>query len=377
MDMGGINLNISYLSSSEIKRITSNLESKQLKESSHLYKRYPNKTIGEAVEIFSEEYSSEAKERPGLVLLSVILAAHRNYTKQVEPQIDRIRKTRFSSFDDLKTKLVDFETFAKFAGMNDFQKYNIIVELIKVIEDLKIKTKIKDDYEIMNRWATVTSHFDLDKNPIGRIKGIGIATFQHLRMNFGADTVKPDQRVKEVLAREYKLSLKNDLECISAVEYIAKTTEKRVIYIDQVLVNYGSGYYVSQDELIVEKDKRNLIIGQKENNKTFMPAKNIEHINNDNVDQMLKYILGAIEPLDVSIEKRNDGGYIIVANKLKHLSRGKNVATYWPTSSSVALIVLGLIPNRTTFYSVNDMKNRHVAEKIVEKYNLMMIRINS
>lgn len=91
---------------------------------------------------------------------------------------------------------------------------------------------------------------------------------------------------------------------------------------------------------------------------------------NSIVDQMILYILDAIEPLDVFIEKRNDGGYIVVAEQLKHLSKGKNIVTYWPTGSSVRLIILGSIP-RTTFYTVNDMKNMKVAEKIVEKYNLM------
>ena len=358
------------LSNSKIIDITNSLESKPLKPSSHLYKRYLEKTIGEAADNFSKMYSNEAKEKSGLVLLSVILAAHRNYTKQVEPQIERVRKMDFRSFGDLKKETIDFETFVKFVGMNDFEKYTIIVELLKTIDVLKIRTGIKDDYEVMNKWAIGSNHFDFDKNPIGKIKGIGIATFQHLRMNFGADTVKPDQRVKEVLTKEYNLLLKNDLECITAVEYIAKVTGKKVIYIDQVLVNYGSGYYVSNPSSQENKTPKQEVNKTTNIKSSISIAKN-KPMGNGTSDQMIRYILDAVEQLDVVIEKRNDGGYIVVANKLKHLSRGKNIVTYWPTASSVALIILGLIPNRTTFYTVNDMKNMNVAERIVEKYNLM------
>lgn len=35
---------------------------------------------------------------------------------------------------------------------------------------------------------------------------------------------------------------------------------------------------------------------------------------NSIVDQMILYILDAIDQLDVFIEKRNDGGYIVVAD---------------------------------------------------------------
>ena len=75
--------------------------------------------------------------------------------------------------------------------------------------------------------------------------------------------------------------------------------------------------------------------------------------------------------MDVFVEKRGDGGYIVVANKLRHLSKGKNIVTYWPTSYSVAVIILGLLP-RKTFHSVEEMKQYQVAEKIRTKYNQMV-----
>ena len=89
------------------------------------------------------------------------------------------------------------------------------------------------------------------------------------------------------------------------------------------------------------------------------------------MEEMLEYIKDIIKDLDVLVEKRNDGGYIAVANKLKHLSKGKNVFTYWPTSSSVAVIILGLLP-RKTYHSIEEMEKDQVAAKIRAKYSEMV-----
>lgn len=78
---------------------------------------------------------------------------------------------------------------------------------------------------------------------IGSIPNVAIATFQHLRMVFGVDTVKPDQRVKEVLQYEFGLPKLPDKVAISIVEKIAAVLGLQVITVDQIFVKYGSSYY--------------------------------------------------------------------------------------------------------------------------------------
>lgn len=236
------------VSDDEIIRITENLAKKPLTPSSHLYKRFEGKTIGEASELFTEMYDLESKERPGLGLLAVVLSIHRNYTKHVEPRLNKIRRTSFKSFEDLKRIASDKQTFFKFIDMNAEEKYKIIVELLDRIDNLKNIYGTSDDYLVLNKWAINADYRNYKKDYIGQIKGIGLATFQHLRMNFGADTVKPDQRVKEVLQNEYKFYSNDDVDYICAVEYIAKVMNRKALFIDQVFVNYGSGYYVNKQE---------------------------------------------------------------------------------------------------------------------------------
>ncbi len=62
-------------------------------------------------------------------------------------------------------------------------------------------------------------------------------------MVFGVDTVKPDQRVKEVLDYEFGIQKLNDENAIKAVEQIATIANLKVITVDQIFVNYGAGYY--------------------------------------------------------------------------------------------------------------------------------------
>lgn len=92
------------------------------------------------------------------------------------------------------------------------------------------------------------------------------------------------------------------------------------------------------------------------------------------MEQMLNYIQEATKYLDVLTQKRNDGGYIVVPYKLTHLTYRKNVFTYWPGKSSISLIILGpgYLPKRKPFRTVDEMKNYHIAEMIVSKYNEIM-----
>lgn len=101
------------------------------------------------------------------------------------------------------------------------------------------------------------SNYQNDK--IGKIYNVAVATFQHLRMVFGVDTVKPDQRVKEVLSYEFGLPKLSDQKAIQAVEQIAKITNHKVITIDKILVKYGSGYYNQKsNKLTIKEIAKNL-----------------------------------------------------------------------------------------------------------------------
>lgn len=219
----------------------------RLTPTSHLHHKYGEEKIIDAARKYSKEYSDSAGARPAVRLIEVVLAANRNYVKAVKPHVDRIEKTT-----DLKTfdQLIDLvekskkEDFFYFWGHKDEKKYNVLKSILIKIETLRKKyPDSKDDFELMKNWAENVDLKNYENDIIGQIRNVALATIQHLRMTFGHDTVKPDQRVKEVLELEFNQPKLNNVNTVLAVEQIAKLSDLRTLEIDQVFVNYGAGYY--------------------------------------------------------------------------------------------------------------------------------------
>jgi hypothetical protein len=237
---------LDFKTADEIKNIIKRIGENKLTESAHTYSEFGQITISEAADLSTINYFDKAKDNPAVALISVVLAANRNYNKVVEPNIVRIEKTGLKTFFQLST-LLDKKTkeeFYSFWGHKDEKKYRTLKNLLESIDKLKYEyPDTLQEFELMNKWATDTDLLNRKNDIIGSIPNIGTATFQHLRMVFGVDTVKPDQRVKEVLDFEFGFGKLSNEEAIKAVEQIASVTNKKVITIDQILVKYGSGYY--------------------------------------------------------------------------------------------------------------------------------------
>jgi len=201
-----------YKNENEICSIVEELGSQVLTKTSHTYNTYGPITILEAAKKSAQKYSNKAKEKPAIVLIDIILAANRNYNKVVEPNIRKIEENHpeLRSIEQLENLLNQKtkEEFFKFWGHKDLKKYNTLRSILEKIKELKKRyNEISDDYDIINKWAQNANILEVKKDIIGLIPNISIATFQHLRMNFGVDTVKPDQRVKEVLETEFNTAI--------------------------------------------------------------------------------------------------------------------------------------------------------------------------
>jgi len=96
-----------------------------------------------------------------------------------------------------------------------------------------LSTVSEDDKTALRTWAKNTKLEDWRKDPIGRIKGVGLITFQYLRMMGGIDTVMPDKIVKrvinEILVKAGLKPINNDIEFIKKTEEIAITCGYRPI----------------------------------------------------------------------------------------------------------------------------------------------------
>lgn len=219
--------------------------------SAHGYKEGQAQTVLSASEESAQRYDTKSKNSPAVAIMSVVLAANRNYNRAVGKHVEGLWK----NYGDLTLKglsrLIEnndsAEKFRNIWGHNDEKKFQVLKDILALfLPELKDIDTPQNDFNVLAQWAENASLLN-DDDPVLKIRNVGIATFQHLRMTFGVDTVKPDQRVKEVLEREFGLKL-SDKKSILALERIASVAGSTNLLIDQIFVKYGSGHYYSQND---------------------------------------------------------------------------------------------------------------------------------
>jgi hypothetical protein len=88
-----------------------------------------------------------------------------------------------------------------------------------------LSTISEDDRLALRSWARNASLERWREDPVGRIKGVGLITFQYLRMMGGVDTVMPDKIVKRVINGILEGAglkpVNNDMEFIRKAEEVA------------------------------------------------------------------------------------------------------------------------------------------------------------
>jgi hypothetical protein len=88
-----------------------------------------------------------------------------------------------------------------------------------------LSTLSEDDKTALRAWATNARLENWWEDPIGSIKGVGLVTFQYLRMMGGVDTVMPDKIVKRVvnniLVKAGLEPVEDDIEFVKRAEQIA------------------------------------------------------------------------------------------------------------------------------------------------------------
>jgi hypothetical protein len=88
-----------------------------------------------------------------------------------------------------------------------------------------LSTLSEDDKLALRTWATNARLENWWEDPVGSIKGVGLVTFQYLRMTGGVDTVMPDKIVKrvvnDILVKAGLEPVEDDIEFVKRAEQIA------------------------------------------------------------------------------------------------------------------------------------------------------------
>ena len=154
-----------------------------------------------------------------------------NYFQTVVPRVDKFRQ---EFIEQGKIRTVEDLPITDDEELRMIWKNNRSWQVAKSIASYLAKIKRQqelDDKEAFICWAQHARLEDWEKDPIGQIKGVGINTFQYLRMMGGVDTVMPDKIVKrvirEIMARANMEMCSTDIDFVLLVEQIARDTGYR------------------------------------------------------------------------------------------------------------------------------------------------------
>jgi len=161
----------------------------------------------------------------GSVVLMVIDAAFTsiglNYFTAVVPKVEEFNKKFIEN-----GKIKNLKDLSK-ADINELRSvwknkrsWIIAKEIASYLSTLSDNDKLA-----LRIWARNSKLENWKEDPIGKIKGVGLITFQYLRMMGGIDTVMPDKIVKrvinEILVKAGLEPVNNDIEFIKRIEEIA------------------------------------------------------------------------------------------------------------------------------------------------------------
>jgi hypothetical protein len=162
-----------------------------------------------------------------------------SYFTHVKPSVEAFQ-THFLETDRITS-------FAELASLNQQdttleqifeaqRKRRVLVEGADVLANIDAET----DLVRLQEWAHHADPTNHSMDPFGGINGVGLRTFQYLRMIAGIDTVKPDIQVKrfvETLAEETgdpHLDPSRDQTVLESCQWLAEETDYRMIELDQI-----------------------------------------------------------------------------------------------------------------------------------------------
>lgn len=175
-----------------------------------------------------EEFSSEIADmdmstffRPTAIkVIDSILASGLNYKTGVGPKLQSFEEShpnvkQVTELADLMSRYSKPVEFLHIELGNSFErKANALNSLVKYLCGIIAESPTVSEEDVLKQWADEAEPQDCYKLDI---TGIGVATFQWLRMLLGADTSKPDTHIMKFISEilDEKFS---DVRCVFIME---------------------------------------------------------------------------------------------------------------------------------------------------------------
>ncbi|MCS7117983.1 MAG: hypothetical protein NZ957_04260 [Thaumarchaeota archaeon] len=153
-----------------------------------------------------------------------------SYFRSVVPAVARIKRElvetgALRTLEDLMDADVEL--------LRPFWRNRRSWEVAKGVAATLLQHRGNDDVSKLRAWASSSNLEGWRLDPIGSLRGVGLVTYQYLRMMGGVDTVMPDRVVKRVIngvLRECGFeAVEDDLEFVRTVERVASQTGRRPV----------------------------------------------------------------------------------------------------------------------------------------------------
>ena len=182
----------------------------------------------------------ETRRWDASVVLMVVDAAFTsiglNYFTAVVPRVLKFEKELLATGKVRALKVISA------LGLDEMQSiwtnrrsWQVANEVASYLHKLAVTEKL-DERAALRHWATGACLETWRADPIGRINGVGITTFQYLRMMGGIDTAMPDKIVRRVVRQvldESKVDMptEKDLELVDTIDRMAAVSGYRPVEI--------------------------------------------------------------------------------------------------------------------------------------------------
>lgn len=173
-------------------------------------------------DLYSRDYS-DTSDPPAVRVIHSVIQQGLTYETTVYPRLVGFKKNRpdVKSIRQLADLMASYKTPLEFLSeevdLPNKLKAGAIDGLVKYLCGLIEASPAVPEEETLKQWAITAEPDDYKK--LG-IKGVKIATFQWLRMLFGADTSKPDVHIMNFINDTIEQTLSKN-ECVLLIEGIA------------------------------------------------------------------------------------------------------------------------------------------------------------
>lgn len=191
-----------------------------------------------------------------LICLDAVLSINRKYYSFVVPRIKNFQEN-YSNINTLSKlqeliKNSSVEQFSKIWNYNHPQRIEILTILVNnLISYADVKNSDSSEIELkkLRLWANSINAYDYKTF---NVSGIGIATYQYIRMLLRAKTVKPDIHIKRYISSVLNKSL-NEYDTIDIFEKACNSENIDIAKADHSLWKKYANYVDKQ--FVWENDK--------------------------------------------------------------------------------------------------------------------------